>query len=84
VERSRAPVMLELQARARPLPSARVRLHLRPEGEGTRVVMIEDPANRLLNVLAGPLGHAMIRLRNVESLRRLKALAEGRTPRPGA
>jgi uncharacterized protein YndB with AHSA1/START domain len=84
VERSRPPVMLELQAKARPLPSARIRLELRPEGEGTRLVMIEDPANGLLNVLAGPLGHAMIRLRNVESLRRLKALAEGRTPRPGA
>jgi hypothetical protein len=44
--------------------------------------MIEDPANWLLNLLAGPAGHIAIRLRNRESLRRLKALAEGTAPRP--
>jgi uncharacterized protein YndB with AHSA1/START domain len=70
------PAMLVLHARARPLPSARITLRLQREGDGTRVTMIEDPANPLLNVLAGPLGHAVIRLRNAESLRRLKALAE--------
>jgi uncharacterized protein YndB with AHSA1/START domain len=76
VVKARPPVMLELRARARPLPSARVTLHLQPDGDGTRVTMIEDPANPLLNVLAGPLGHAAIRFRNAESLRRLKRLAE--------
>src|SRR3954447_23514852 len=60
VERSKPPVMLQLQAKARPLPSARIQMRRRPEGEGTRVVMIEAPASRLLNVLAGPVGHAMI------------------------
>ena len=79
---SRPPVMLELRAHARPLPAARVTMHLQPEGDGTRVTMIEDPASRLLNLMAGPLGHAAIRVRNVESLRRLKELAEGPTPRP--
>ena len=45
-------------------------MYLQPEGDGTRVIMIEDPASPLLNVLIGPLGHAVIKLRNVESLRR--------------
>jgi uncharacterized protein YndB with AHSA1/START domain len=75
-----APVMLELRARARPLPSAKVMLQLQPEGEGTRVTMIENPANPALSVLFGPLGHGLIRLRNVEALRRLRALAEADSP----
>jgi hypothetical protein len=60
--------MLELLARARPLPTARVRLDLQPEGAGTRVTMIEDPASRLLTLLAGPVIHPTIRIRNSHSL----------------
>jgi uncharacterized protein YndB with AHSA1/START domain len=82
VVHAREPVMIELRAKARPLPTARVTLHLQPEGDGTRVTIVEDPANPLLNLLAGPFGHLAIRLRNRESLRRLKALAEGTAPRP--
>jgi hypothetical protein len=74
------PVMLELHAQVRPYPGARVTLYLQPEGDGTRVIMIEDPASPVLNLLIGPLGHALIKLRNVESLRRLKELAECPTP----
>ena len=77
---ARRPVRLELCARARPLPSARVTLDLQPERDGTRVTMVEDIASAPLNALAGPLIHAAIRARNRESLRRLKALAE----QPGA
>ena len=79
---SRPPVMLELRARARPLPTARITLHLQPYGQGTRVTMIEEPTSRALTVVGGPLLHAVIRFRNGESLRRLKALAEGTAPRP--
>lgn len=75
-----APVMLELRAQIRPYPSARVTMYMQPDGDGTRVIMIEDPANAALNLLIGPLGHAVIKLRNVESLRRLKELAECPTP----
>ena len=82
VVQARPPLMLELRARARPLPTARVELHLNAEGNGTRVTMIEDPASRLLNVLAGPLFHLATRIRNRESLRRLKALSEGTARRP--
>lgn len=70
------PVMLELRARARPLPSATVTLWLQPEGEGTRLTMIENPARPLLSLMLGPLGHAALALRNRESLRRLRALCE--------
>jgi uncharacterized protein YndB with AHSA1/START domain len=75
-----APVMLELEAKVRPYPGAHVTLYLQPEGDGTRVIMIEDPANRALNLLIGPLGHAVIKVRNVESLRRLREIAECPTP----
>ena len=44
---------------------------------GTRVTLIEDVANPVLNLLVGPLGHLAVRLRNRETLRRLKARAEG-------
>lgn len=79
---ARAPESLELCARAGPLPPARVRLHLEPEGSATRVTMTETPANALLSLMIGPLGHGLVSLRNGESLRRLKRLAEGSQPRP--
>lgn len=77
-----APDAIELHARAVPFPPARVRLRLRPEGSGTRVTMDEAPANRLLSLLLGPLGHWLVALRNAEALRRLKLLAEGKAPLP--
>jgi uncharacterized protein YndB with AHSA1/START domain len=70
------PARLELHAKARPLPTAHVRLMLEPEGSGTRVTMVEDLANPLLNLLGGPVVHAAMRARNRISLRRLKRLAE--------
>jgi uncharacterized protein YndB with AHSA1/START domain len=79
---ARPPVRLQLRARARPLPSARITLDLQPEGDGTRLTMIEDLESAILNLAAGPLGHIAIRLRNHEALRRLKSMAEGGMPRP--
>jgi uncharacterized protein YndB with AHSA1/START domain len=76
---SRPPVRLQLHARARPLPSARITFDLQPESRGTRVTMTEDVSNGILNLLAGPLGHTAMRVRNRETLRRLKALVEGAT-----
>jgi uncharacterized protein YndB with AHSA1/START domain len=70
------PQRLQLLARARPLPSALVTLDLQPVGGETRVTMVEDLANPLLNLLLGPLGHAAMKVRVRESLRRLKRLAE--------
>lgn len=79
---SRPPVMLELRARARPLPTARITLLLQPDEAGMHVTMIEEPESRLLNRVGGPLLDAGLRVRNREALRRLKGLAEGTAPRP--
>jgi uncharacterized protein YndB with AHSA1/START domain len=76
VVRAREPELIELRAKARPFPTARVILRLHPEGSGTRVTMIEDLSNRLLNLLGGPLTQVAIRIRNHESLSRLKRIAE--------
>jgi uncharacterized protein YndB with AHSA1/START domain len=74
-----APVMLELRIRARPLATAKVQIHLQPEGHGTHLTLIEELASRPLRLLMGPWGHLLVRIRNAEALRRLKALAEARS-----
>ncbi len=72
------PRRLELEARVRPLLVARVTLTLSAEDGGTRVRMEEVPTGGLLRaVLRRPPFPRIIRARNVESLRRLKAVAEG-------
>jgi uncharacterized protein YndB with AHSA1/START domain len=73
------PWRLRLRARARPFGSATVTLELAPEGDGTAVTMIEDPSGFTSPLWLLPTTHLVTRLRNAESLRRLKALAE----RPG-
>lgn len=73
------PRRLVLKAKARPLGTARVELVLRPEGDGTHVTMIEGPGDRLSRLLFGnPLSQRLLRVRNEESLRRLRRLAEER------
>jgi uncharacterized protein YndB with AHSA1/START domain len=73
-----APALLELRIRVGPLATVRVTIYLEPERGGTRLTLIEDLASRPLQLLMGPLGHLLVRLRNAEALRRLKALAEAR------
>lgn len=65
-----------LLAAASYLGPARVTIELEPEGEGTRVTLTEDPAGKVAPLRFFPPTHLAIRLRNVESLRRLKRLAE--------
>lgn len=50
---------------------------------GTRVTMIEDPADTVTAFLFQPLTHLLTRARNVRSLERLAELAECRRPMPG-
>ena len=50
---------------------------------GTDVTMIEDPADPLTAIVFNPLTHLLVRGRNVESLRRLKQLAEDGGPSAG-
>lgn len=71
------PDRLVLRARARPAGVARVALHLRGKGSGTEVVLEEHPLGpgaRWWGRLLDP----VVWLRNIESLRRLKRIAEGR------
>ncbi|MGZ4169788.1 MAG: SRPBCC family protein, partial [Solirubrobacteraceae bacterium] len=66
---------LVLHARARPLGTARVELVLTPEGTSTRVVMVEEPGDRLSRLLHNPLADRLLHRRNELALRRLAELA---------
>ena len=70
------PRRLVLQARARPAGTARITLELEPSGSGTRVTLVEDPGDLLTRLIFTPLVHVAVRMRNAESLRRLKRLVE--------
>ena len=72
------PRRLILRARARPLGTAIVDLELTEADGGTHVRMREDPGDPLTAFVFQPLTHLLVRHRNVESLRRLKELAESR------
>ncbi len=77
------PRLLRLLVKARPFTQAHVTLRLRPSGGGTHVEMDEHPADMRSRLFMNPLTDPLVRLRNHESLRRLKALAERREPIPG-
>jgi len=78
VRRSLPPELLELKIQVGPLAPARALIELTGQGTGTRVTMLEEPAHPLMRLAIGPLGHALIRIRNIEALRRLKRLVEAR------
>lgn len=69
---------LRLKARAWPAGAAHVDFELAAEGAGTRVSMTENPIAGPAKTLDNPVQQALIKLRNVETLRRLGKLAEGR------
>jgi uncharacterized protein YndB with AHSA1/START domain len=70
------PRRLKIHARARPLGTACVELVLEPQAEGTQVTMHETAGDALSRLAINPLTEWLIHLRNVESLRRLKRIAE--------
>lgn len=72
------PHRLVIEAKARPLGAARAEFLLAPENGGTRITMVEDPVGRAAPLRLLPAFHALMRVRNAESLRRLKRLAERR------
>ena len=78
VEELERPRRLVLRAKTRPIGAARVELQLEPEGTGTRVTMLEDSEGGFAGGLLAPAMGLLARGRNVESLRRLKDLAESR------
>ena len=68
---------LSLRVKAFPAGSARVRIVLEPTDDGgTEIVMEEHPLEGFARRFDNPLQRAALRLRNVESLRRLARLAE--------
>jgi uncharacterized protein YndB with AHSA1/START domain len=70
------PHRLVMQARARPLGTARVTMLL-AGGEGrTDVTMIEVAGDRLSRLALNRLTDPLIHVRNVEALRRLKRIVE--------
>ena len=83
VRHAEPPQRLELLVRARPFTRAFVSLRLQTVASGTRVAMDERPADRRSRLFFNRLTAPLTRLRNHESLRRLKALAEGAEPIPG-
>lgn len=70
------PRRLVLHARARPLGTAKVTLLLTPQGDATLVTMREEAGDPLSRLAINPLTDWLVHHRNVESLRRLKRIAE--------
>lgn len=70
------PRRLKLRARARRTGVAHVTLDLLPKDGGTEVSITEVPVEGVAAKLHNPLQDKLIQMRNVESLRRLKRLAE--------
>jgi uncharacterized protein YndB with AHSA1/START domain len=68
---SAAPRRLVLQARSRPLGTARIVFELLPDGRGTRVRMHEHPGDLLSRIVHNPLFDKLVEYRNAETLRRL-------------
>jgi uncharacterized protein YndB with AHSA1/START domain len=67
---------LVLHARARPLGTAKVTLLLTAQGGATHVTMREEAGDPLSRLAINPLTDWLVHHRNVESLRRLKRIAE--------
>ena len=73
---SERPRTLVLEARIRPFAVNKVELRLFPSGPGTKVVMVEYPTGGLATKVPSPFVDLGLKLRNVESLRRLRKMAE--------
>ncbi|MEA2309637.1 MAG: hypothetical protein QOI65_1923 [Thermoleophilaceae bacterium] len=72
------PRQLVMEVRFRPLMIGKVEMRLRPRGRGTHVTMIEYPIAGPVARLHNPILDRAFWARNVESLRRLRKLAEKR------
>jgi hypothetical protein len=72
------PRRIKLEARIRPFTVAEVELRIEPDGDGSRVTMIEGIIGGVARLAPRVLRDLGLKLRNVESLRRLRRLAEER------
>lgn len=73
---------LVLEAKARPVGTARVVLELEATDDGTRVTLVEEPVSGPLTLVPDGVIDALTRARNAQSLRRLRALVEERRGAP--
>ena len=72
------PRQLVIEVRFRPFMVGKVEFRLRPRGRGTHVTMIEYPIGGPIAKVNNPLIDRALWARNVETLRRLRKLAERR------
>jgi uncharacterized protein YndB with AHSA1/START domain len=70
------PRQLVMEVRFRPLMIGKVEMRLRPRGRGTHVTMIEYAIDGPIARIYNPVFDRAIWARNIESLRRLRKLAE--------
>ena len=82
VEESVPGRLLQLQAHGWPAGTARVRIMLEAEGEGTRVTIQEDAHRGPGRLVPAPLRQPPMKWRNTETLRRLAFVAERRAMSP--
>jgi uncharacterized protein YndB with AHSA1/START domain len=76
------PRLLKLLVKARPFSRAYVTLRLKPVDGGTQLGMDEFAADARSRLFFNPLTDPLIHMRNSVSLRRLKALSEGKESIP--
>ena len=72
---ARAPRLLRMRAKGRPLGTACVTLELTPQDGGTLVRMTETPDGPTAILSLNPLVHLFTKARNAESLMRLEQVA---------
>jgi uncharacterized protein YndB with AHSA1/START domain len=75
---SNRPRQIVLEVRARPFWVGKVEMRLSPSGDGTHVTMIEYPVGGIVKPLHNAVLDRLLHIRNVESLRRLRKMAEKR------
>lgn len=74
------PRRMVLKARGWPLGSARVVLEVEPSADGCRITIDEDAMEGPGTLVPKPARDVLIHVRNTETLRRLRYLAEGHRP----
>jgi uncharacterized protein YndB with AHSA1/START domain len=72
---ARAPRLLRMRAKGRPLGTAQITMRMTPRGDGTLVRMTETPDGPTAVLALNPLVHLLTKARNAESLMRLEELA---------
>lgn len=72
---ARAPELLRMRAKGRPLGTAKITMEMTPHAGGTLVRMTETPDGLTAVLALNPLLHIATKARNAESLMRLEEIA---------